>query len=399
MHRIELDPQPAATIVVFQPFYPPAILGGGPIRTVSALVDAASAPERIYVLTSDRDLGQRERLNVQRNHWTNQPSRAHVYYVSDDSISKYLRALRDVRRKRPGIVYFNSVFSVKYAIIPLFARLIGVWRGATLIIAPRGELSPRALSVRARKKSLYLSAFRLAQFHERVTWHASSEREASDIRRVFGTNATIVVREDETALPEDPTIPIERHHESLRLIFVGRIAPIKGLDVLLTALREVALDVRLDIFGGTEDLEYGAKCHAIAAGVPPNITIRFQGPIPHSEVVASFASSDAFAFPTESENFAHVIAESLSASCPVLVADVTPWSATIEEGGGVLVRDTSPRGWAQVIDDLASEGVSGWFNRRIKAAGAYVQWRSEDRGPNIFDLVAAKTCDSDRSAP
>ena len=49
-------------ILVAAPLFPPAFLGGGPIRTLDALVSQAPARFNVRVITRDRDLGAHERL-------------------------------------------------------------------------------------------------------------------------------------------------------------------------------------------------------------------------------------------------------------------------------------------------------------------------------------------------
>ena len=49
--------------------FPPAYLGGGPIRTISAMLSAAPASHETFVLTSNHDLGRLERLVEENSTW------------------------------------------------------------------------------------------------------------------------------------------------------------------------------------------------------------------------------------------------------------------------------------------------------------------------------------------
>ncbi|WP_301357602.1 glycosyltransferase, partial [Enterococcus spodopteracolus] len=57
----------------------------------------------------------------------------------------------------------------------------------------------------------------------------------------------------------------------------------------------------------------------------------YKGNVRHEMVGAIFSQYDAFLFPTKSENYGHVISESLLNDCPVIISDKTPWN-DIENG-------------------------------------------------------------------
>ena len=63
-------------------------------------------------------------------------------------------------------------------------------------------------------------------------------------------------------------------------------------------------------------------------------TWRFHGKIEHERVRDVFAEHDLFLFPTLGENYGHVVCEALSAGCPVLISDQTPWRNLEDEGAG-----------------------------------------------------------------
>jgi len=377
-------------IAIFAPLYPPAFLGGGPIRTLSAMVAAARDPDAFFVLSSDRDLGAFERLPVHRNCWST-PSLAHVYYVSDDNLIQYVRGLLAIRRVQPALIYLNSVFNLKYSLVAQLLRPLGFWRNAQILVAPRGELSAGALALKSRKKRLFLRGYVALGLHRYVNWHASSELEATEIRKSFGLEATVFVRENETELPRSAELPEPAESGRLRLIFLSRLSRKKGLRLLLEALASVTEEVDLEIFGDpAEDPKYVAECRVRAGTLAANVRVSFCGSVVPERVRQQFLQNDVFVFPTAGENFGHVIAEALSASCPVLLQDVTPWTSRISNGGGFVIKDPSPITWALAIDRLAKCTGSERRALREDAARAYDQWMAEDHGPSVFDLLIAE---------
>jgi glycosyltransferase involved in cell wall biosynthesis len=238
------------------------------------------------------------------------------------------------------------------------------------------------------RKRIYLRLYSILRLHRRVIWHASTPRERQDIARVIGLSASILVREDETHLPDRAEPPPTEPTEALSLVFLSRISEKKGLHTLLEALEHTREPVALRVFGFVEDPQYFARCEALAQRLPPHVSYAYCGSVEPGDVRDTFASSDVFVFPTAGENFGHVIAESLSVSCPVMCADTTPWTPYIEaRGGGVLVSSLDPTTWATAIDRYAGLSAEERLQRRKSAGDAFDDWRREDKGEHIFDLV------------
>ena len=93
------------------------------------------------------------------------------------------------------------------------------------------------------------------------------------------------------------------------------------------------------------------------------------------QIQDTFAQYDGFILPTLGENFGHVIAESLSAGCPVICSQHTPWTEVINQGGGVALKELDSRVWADEIDRRASQTVSQRDQAKRNALNAYVGWR------------------------
>ena len=83
------------------------------------------------------------------------------------------------------------------------------------------------------------------------------------------------------------------------------------------------------------------------------MTFSYRGELAPEAVRSTFARYDMFVFPTQGENFGHVIAESLSASCPVICSDETPWSPVLRAGGGAVLTDATVATLAHQIDQFA----------------------------------------------
>lgn len=366
-------------VLVSAPLFPPAFRGGGPIRTLAALVDTAPDDVQVAVVCGDRDLGGDERLPVPRRAWLPQ-GRARIHYVDRRRPDAVLRALASA--PPPDLVYVNGLFD------PVFSILVRGWaraRRLPVLLAPRGELAPAALALRAGRKRAFLRLAAAARLDEGVVWHASTEREARDVRAVMGDEATVVVREDDHALPQRA---MRSHADDgpLRLAFVSRLVPNKGLGVLLAALARVDEPWTLDVHGIAEDAEHAARCRALAAAPPLAGRVRMHGALEPHAVRDAFAGHDLFAFPTAFENFGHVIAEALSVGCPVLAADTTPWTSRLAAGAGDVVGGLDPDAWAERIAAWARLGAAERTRRRALAADAFDAWRDE-AAPHVLAIL------------
>lgn len=372
----------ARSIAVFAPYYPPAYLGGGPAKSLHTIVSTAPSVYSTYVITRDQDLGAVEALPVERNVWI-PVGPAQVRYTTVASLRVFLKALWDLRARRPEVLYLNSFFDPMLSILPqLFARL-GWWSGAHRAVAVRGEFRTAALAIKARKKRAYLALYRFLGLHRRVIWHATSEDEAADIRRVMGAGVTIVVRSDGGSPAVLDRAGFVASEGPVRFAFLGRIVPIKGILDALTSLRHARSEIEFDLYGPEEDADYAQACRDAAAALPANVRVRFCGLVEPDLVSGLLGSYDAFLMPTHSENFGHVIGEALASGLPVLVRDVTPWTPYIIGGGGIVVGDAD--GWAAAVDAIAAKPPETRLAMRSAAVEAYRKWQANLPTGHLFD--------------
>jgi glycosyltransferase involved in cell wall biosynthesis len=107
----------------------------------------------------------------------------------------------------------------------------------------------------------------------------------------------------------------------LRLVFVGRIYPAKGLHVLLSALANLHPEsFQLDIYGTLNDDAYLQQCEELADSNP---SIQFCGTIPAGQTVSYLMKYHLLVLPSVVTEMAPlVIQEAFAAGIPVLASDV-----------------------------------------------------------------------------
>jgi glycosyltransferase involved in cell wall biosynthesis len=116
--------------------------------------------------------------------------------------------------------------------------------------------------------------------------------------------------------PLEATVQREQR-TPFRVIFVGQIAPHKGLHYLLKAFQKVNLpDSELLIIGRVLDRGYMDRHVATA-----DSRIRFLGHLPQIELKQFYQRSDVFVLPSISDGFAMVVSEAMAAGLPVIVSE------------------------------------------------------------------------------
>ena len=139
--------------------------------------------------------------------------------------------------------------------------------------------------------------------------------------------------------------------QPLRVLFVGRLIPIKGLDMLLraiTRLRDSGVCTQLDIVG---DGPMREAWTALRDELDLADRVTFHGPLPLDAVAARMRACHVFCLPSVRESGGAVLLEAMASARPVIALDFGGPGEIVSDEVGALLPLTSP---AQVIDDLAA---------------------------------------------
>jgi D-inositol-3-phosphate glycosyltransferase len=146
------------------------------------------------------------------------------------------------------------------------------------------------------------------------------------------------------------------------LLFVGRIQPLKGVDVAIAALAEVTHDdAELLIVGGPSGPDgrmEEAKARALAEELGVADRITWVDPQPHYRLASYYRAADVCVVPSRSESFGLVALEAAACGVPVVAAAVGGLRTLVEHGRtGYLVEDRDPAMFARSIDRLLRDPV------------------------------------------
>ncbi len=343
------------TILIFVATYLPGYKSGGPLQSISNLVEHLGDKFQFRVITSDRDLGGIDPYpGIKPGQWQTL-GKAQVCYLSPEM--QILRVFARLLRETPhDIVYFNSFLNSRFTTRPLLAQRLHLAQSRPTVIAPRGEFSEGALSLKSNKKRIFMLVARLIGLHSGLTWQASSEHEAADIQNLLGHLAHDIQVARNFPRRTSAVVPLGLRQKDapLRVVYLSRIVPMKNLVFALEVLAKVKVPVIFSIYGPYEDATYWARCEAVIARMPSHIQVRAHGPVDTSQVMQILSGQDLFFLPTLGENYGHVIAEAFMAGLPVLVSDQTPWRRLAESGIGadLALHDHAP--FARWIDSLSA---------------------------------------------
>lgn len=353
-------------ILAFIDYYLPGNLAGGSVRSLANLIAALGIRFEIAVATRAHDLGSRTRYEEAKGRPPARVGNADVWYLGSGALVA-VHQWRVLRRVRPDIVYFNSFFSPVYTILPLILvvlhNALRVGERIDVLIGPRGEFSEGALVKGRAKKRFYLVVFRWLGLHQYARWHASTEREAEEIRRALpGVSSAIDIAPDIAFSPSEERVARTRQKTSgsARLVFVSRIDPKKNLRLAVDLLRTVDCEISFDVYGPIGDHQYWEDVLQSACALPPNVGFRYHGALASSDVCSVFANADLFLFPTLGENFGHVIYEALSAGCPVVTSDQTPWVDLEMRSAGWSIPLSSTERYLSAIGNIVQMSENDW---------------------------------------
>jgi D-inositol-3-phosphate glycosyltransferase len=144
------------------------------------------------------------------------------------------------------------------------------------------------------------------------------------------------------------------------LLFVGRLEPLKGVDILLraAAIADVDEPVRVLVAGGDERLgEERARLEALTVDLGMNDRVRFDSAVAHEALPDYYRAADLCVVPSYYESFGLVAVEALASGTPVVATRVGGLQYTVKDGQtGYLVPWRCPEPFAERIETLLANG-------------------------------------------
>lgn len=237
----------------------------------------------------------------------------------ETSISKWFSMLKEFKLflfiEKPDIVHINGIWSPQNWGFQKVAQELGI----KVIISPHGMLEPWILAQNPWKKKLGLFLYQKKAIQQALCLHATAQMEADNIRALGFKNPISIIS---NGIDLSDVKQTKIHYGTKKMIFISRIHPKKGIELLLEVWRNSNTeDWTLEI-AGNGDENYIASLIKSAQDLQ---NVNFVGPQYGEDKWAFIRSADVMILPTYSENFGIVVAEALAVGVPVITTHGTPW--------------------------------------------------------------------------
>jgi glycosyltransferase involved in cell wall biosynthesis len=224
------------------------------------------------------------------------------------------------------IAHIHALFSP----ISSAAATVCRWRSLPYLLRPLGTLDPADLQKKRRLKQLYAAVLERPNLAGAASIHFTSQQEA-EVSHRFGVNTPgVVLPLGVTPLPDLPEQENVRDRYGIPparpiLLFMSRLDPKKGLDLLLPALEQLKAEdlcFHLLLCGANpQDRAYEQAIRQRFADSTVGDRVTATGYVSGEDKIALIQAADVFVLPSYYENFGIAVAEAMLAGLPVVISD------------------------------------------------------------------------------
>jgi glycosyltransferase involved in cell wall biosynthesis len=309
-----------------------SLIYGGPSQMVIGLSSAlAKAGEEVTILTTDSngDFGQAP-LNVPLNQPIKQDGyEFEIIYFRCAPFRRYkfsIDLLNWLKKnaKNFDIAHIHALFSP----VSSAAAMICRQQKLPYILRPLGTLDPADLQKKKQLKKIYAQLIEKSNIQGASAIHFTSEQEAKISERFGVTTKDLViplgVHPPKIKTEEDLELLNIPHDKSL-ILFMSRIDPKKGLELLIPALEKL-LTAGFDfhfVLAGTnpQDPDYEAKIQSKIENSSLKSCTTITGFVTGKVKTNLLQYADLFVLPSYYENFGIAVAEAMVAGTAVVISD------------------------------------------------------------------------------
>jgi glycosyltransferase involved in cell wall biosynthesis len=265
---------------------------------------------------------------------------------------------------RCQILHTHTVFTFPVAVAPLAARAFD----KPYVVRPAGTLDETCLSFRSSGlKRLALSGYVLHNLRRAAAVHVTSPLEAADVSRLCPAARVITLSLGVRAAPVGAGAPSQPGLVGT----LGRLHPIKQVELLIDALVGLPPEVKLEIAGGGTPA-YARKLVDRAARAGVGERVRLLGHLDGEAKQAFLRRCSVLAFPSRHESFGLAAAEALGAGRPTLLSPSVGLAAYVAPGGAARVVPPEVGAWRSALADLLGDAAQ---QRRMSERAASIARR------------------------
>jgi glycosyltransferase involved in cell wall biosynthesis len=326
-------------ILQIVPTYKPAYIYGGPIESISKLSEGLAAEGNIVHVFTTTGNGKVELdVNIGIPIYVDGVL---VYYFrrntkdpSNISFSLWVHLFKTA--KDYDIIHIQSWWNL----LVIGAAFICHLKKVKFVFSPRGMLSGYIFSSGKTVYKKILHKLIGEWILSKSIFHATSEAEYIECKNLI-KDWKGFIEPNVLTLPSNNLV--ERKNPVFSMIFMSRIHPKKGLELLFEALSELEGNFILKI-AGSGDEEYLSELKNLAIKLKIEKNISWLGWLNREAKFNELMNSDLMVLVSQNENFANVVVEALHMGTPVLISEHVGLSKFVRENN---------LGWVAPLNETA----------------------------------------------
>jgi glycosyltransferase involved in cell wall biosynthesis len=280
----------------------------------------------------------------------------------------------------------------------VFSQGYSVWSGIErfsrkLIVHPHGLEMYQGITLRDQ---LIGAPFRLTLRHilRRAAVCISLGGRLTPIlqRQVRGADTRVITIPNAVHVPEVmPAYPVDSG--PIRLLFVGRFAFNKGLDLLISVARRLEREAKGDLVRFQLAGDGPLMAEMKAAGLPANLELL--GKIDDAGLFKAYHHCHALVLPTRFEGMPTVVLEAMAHARPVIVSDVGATAELVDDATGRLLPKGDVDALYRAVLELAELPASA---RAALGRAAWERAKEDYTWPNVAARTVALARELDHLA-
>ncbi len=300
-------------------------VSGGPVTTLLGMACAQSQlGAKVYVAT----LCPKENQGIKQWVDSAQADQVNVklikppagFFANCQAIKSQIQALLP----KIDVVHIHGMWGLIQWVTAKLCRNANV----PYVIIPHGMLTKDSLSRKAMKKRIALLLAGKKMIRAAKALHFCSELER-DLSTTFGTRSIVEPNGlDLREFSENQMPPQGRMRQLFPeigdrqiVLFLGRLHPIKGLDILIPAFAKAKIPNTVLVLAGPMASGYEQTVQKMIAENQLQKDVILTGMMDYKQRIAAFNDAKLFVLSSYHENFGNVVVEALACAKPVIVSD------------------------------------------------------------------------------
>lgn len=264
------------------------------------------------------------------------------------------------------VVHVHALFSFTSSYAMWLARR----RNIAYIAHPIGSLEHWSIKQSQWRKRIFLGLIDKANLVGARFVHFTADSERQQALKVEANIQAVVIplglavpqlaNTPEDTLRKENELP----KEAKTVLFLGRIHPKKGIELLFEAFAKTSLEDTYLLVAGSGSDEYLNDLESLAIDLKITERVKFLGHVSGQQKTTLLQNSDIFALTSYSENFGIAVLEALAHGTPVLVTEGVALSAAVKEYELGATCDANPNSISSALNELLNDKELAKLGRR-----------------------------------